>query len=262
MSGKSDLKRSRRLVRLLKVLTLLVTAHLLAGCAVTRIFIIADPELASLATSETLQITAIVTGTNNRDDKAVVWLVCDGDGQNCVSGGNSTLGTISPTSLDSSGNSVALYTAPSSQPSPPACTQETDGCSVVVKGQLVNFEAACFTRVKILGAANPVPTIGTITPDTVTAGGADFTLTVDGTDFIASSVVQVDGNDRTSTFIDSTTLEATVLAADIATAGTANVTVFNPTPGGGTSNPVVLSINNPTRRGPGIYTNGGRQRVH
>ncbi len=185
----------------------------------------------------------MVTGTSNQNDKAVVWLVCDGDGENCVSGGNSTLGTISPTSLDSSGNSVALYAAPSSQPTPPACTEETDGCSVVVKGQMVNFEAACFTRVKIQGPPNPVPAITSITPDTATEGGAGFTITVNGTGFVADSVVQWNGSDRTTTFISDTELQAAIPDTDIAALGTADVTVFSPTPGGGTSNAVPFAIN-------------------
>ena len=42
-----------------------------------------------------------------------------------------------------------------------------------------------------------------------------------------------------------TQLQATVPAADIATAGTPSVTVFNPTPGGGTSAPQTFTINNP-----------------
>jgi hypothetical protein len=41
---------------------------------------------------------------------------------------------------------------------------------------------------------------------------------------------------RTTTFVSSTQLTAAIPAANIASAGTAQVKVFNPTPGGGASN--------------------------
>jgi hypothetical protein len=98
----------------------------------------------------------------------------------------------------------------------------------------------------ITAAGNPVPAVESLAPNTVTVGGTDFTLTVNGTGFIASSVVRVNGSDRTTTFVSNAQLQATVTSADIGTAGTANVTVFNPTPGGGESNIAVLNINNPS----------------
>ena len=54
------------------------------------------------------------------------------------------------------------------------------------------------------------------------------------------------GTDRTTTFVSSTQLQAQILAGDIASAGTAPVTVFNPTPGGGTSSAQTFTINNRT----------------
>ena len=46
------------------------------------------------------------------------------------------------------------------------------------------------------------------------------------------------GSARTTTYVSPTQLTAAITAADIASAGTFPVTVFNPTPGGGTSNAV------------------------
>ena len=80
---------------------------------------------------------------------------------------------------------------------------------------------------------NPVPTLTSISPDNTAAGGAEFTLTVDGTNFVASSVVRWDGADRTTTLVSSTQLTATIPASDIASVRTAAVTVFNPAPDGG-----------------------------
>jgi hypothetical protein len=92
---------------------------------------------------------------------------------------------------------------------------------------------------------NPVPTGTTLTPSSQLAGGSAFTLKVTGTNFVAASKVQWNGHNRTTTFVDSTTLNASILDTDIASAGTPTVTVFNPTPGGGTSNVLTFTINNP-----------------
>jgi hypothetical protein len=97
----------------------------------------------------------------------------------------------------------------------------------------------------INAANNPVPTTSSLSPSSATAGGAAFTLTVSGTNFINSSVVRWNGVDRTTTYVSTTQLTAAITAADIASAGTASVTVFNPTPGGGTSNAQIFTINNP-----------------
>lgn len=89
----------------------------------------------------------------------------------------------------------------------------------------------------------PVPTISSIDPSSRTAGSSGFTLTVNGTEFNLSSVVRWNGSDRPTRRIESspgivTKLEANIPASDIATQGTAQVTVFNPSPGGGTSDAV------------------------
>jgi endonuclease G len=48
-------------------------------------------------------------------------------------------------------------------------------------------------------------------------------------------VVKWNGTSLITTFVSASQLDATVPAANIATTGTATVTVFTPTPGGGTS---------------------------
>ncbi len=90
--------------------------------------------------------------------------------------------------------------------------------------------------------ANPVPTLNSLSPTSVVAGSAAFTLTATGKNFVASSVVRWNGSDRPTTFGSSTQLTAQISAADIATAGTVAVTGFNPAPGGGTSNSRALTV--------------------
>lgn len=93
-------------------------------------------------------------------------------------------------------------------------------------------------------ATNPVPAIASLSPSSATAGTGAFKLTVTGSNFISSSTVNFNGTARATTYVSATQLTVAVLAADIATAGTASITVVNPTPGGGTSNAVSFTISN------------------
>ncbi|MBL8205914.1 MAG: hypothetical protein JNM09_16890, partial [Blastocatellia bacterium] len=92
---------------------------------------------------------------------------------------------------------------------------------------------------------NPTPNLTSLTPATATAGGADFTLTIAGTNFVNGAQVKFNGADRATTFVSATQLTINVVAADLANAGAATITVVNPAPGGGVSNQLNLPINNP-----------------
>src|SRR5262245_60253855 len=90
------------------------------------------------------------------------------------------------------------------------------------------------------------PTLSSLSPSATLAGGPAFTLDVFGSGFHSSrSRVRWNGARRTTTFVDSGHLRAQIRAADIAAAGTANVTVQTTGGGGGTSTPLVFVINNP-----------------
>ena len=97
-----------------------------------------------------------------------------------------------------------------------------------------------------------VPTIAQLAPPNTAAGGQAFMLTVDGTNFSASSKVNWNGSARTTVHMSASQVVGMIDAADIATAGTAQVTVTNPgTPGGiygggtqaETSAPMTFTIN-------------------
>ncbi|MBI1760082.1 MAG: hypothetical protein HYR56_01470 [Acidobacteria bacterium] len=102
-----------------------------------------------------------------------------------------------------------------------------------------NYTAGTIT----FAQTNPVPTITTLEPANRDAGGGAFTLGVNGTNFVNGAVVRWNGSDRPTAFVSDTRVNATITAADVANAGTAQVTVFNPAPGGGTSNAAVFTIN-------------------
>ena len=96
-------------------------------------------------------------------------------------------------------------------------------------------------------AQAPVPFINLpLVPDATAPGGTDFTLTVSGTGFVSGSVVKWNGSPRPTTFVSNSQLKAGISAADIATAGTASVTVVNSAPGGGTSNVTLLPVTDST----------------
>ncbi|WP_395048442.1 GEVED domain-containing protein, partial [Flavobacterium sp.] len=83
-------------------------------------------------------------------------------------------------------------------------------------------------REEVVVNVKPIATLSTISPTTIASGGSDFALTVNGTNFVnGESIVRWNGTDRATTFVSSTELSAAIPAADIATGGTASVTVFN-----------------------------------
>lgn len=90
--------------------------------------------------------------------------------------------------------------------------------------------------------SSPAPVATSLSPASANAGSGSFVLTVNGASFVPASVVRWNGSNRTTTFVSSGTLQAQIAAADVATAGTANISVFTPTPGGGTSGTLTFTI--------------------
>ena len=98
-----------------------------------------------------------------------------------------------------------------------------------------------------VSVVNPAPVLspGFPLPSFVGAGAPAFTLRAYGTGFTPTSVVRWNGSDRSTNFGNALFLTASIPATDVASLGTAQVTVFNPAPGGGTSNPFTVSIITP-----------------
>ena len=90
---------------------------------------------------------------------------------------------------------------------------------------------------------NPVPVLNSLSPTGIIAGSSSFTLTATGSGFVNGSVIEWNGTPLTTTYSSTTQLSAVVPASNIAVAGTASVTVFSTTPGGGTSVVVNFPIN-------------------
>lgn len=95
----------------------------------------------------------------------------------------------------------------------------------------------------VVASAKAAPATASITPSVRSVGDPAFVITVAGSNFTSCSVVRLDGLDRTTTFLNANTLTAQILNTDQGAGGTKTITVFTPTPGGGTSNGQTLTIN-------------------
>jgi sugar lactone lactonase YvrE len=93
-----------------------------------------------------------------------------------------------------------------------------------------------------LSIINPQPTITDLSQSEALAGSSGFTLTITGTNFISGTIMRWNDTDRLTTFISGTQLTAEIDATDLETAGSASITVFSPTPGGGASNVLTFTI--------------------
>jgi hypothetical protein len=80
--------------------------------------------------------------------------------------------------------------------------------------------------------AGAMPSISELAPNSATAGGAGFTMTVNGSDFASNATVNWNGTALTTTSISANQLMATVTDAQIANAATVPVTVTNPATAG------------------------------
>ncbi len=94
-----------------------------------------------------------------------------------------------------------------------------------------------------IGGNNPVPTLSSLSPSSAVQTSGGFTLTVVGNGFVPGAIVKWNGQDRTTSYLSTTQLTASIPPSDLVNVGTAQVNVFNPPPGGGTSGPLTFTIN-------------------
>ena len=94
----------------------------------------------------------------------------------------------------------------------------------------------------ITSGGSGAPTITSLSPSSALAGGAAFTLTVNGTGFASNSIVGFNNAAVPTTFINVTQLTASVPANLISTPGTVPISVVNPGPPAANSAPASFSI--------------------
>lgn len=130
-----------------------------------------------------------------------------------------------------------LYCAPGAMPPP----IRNSGAVGFAKWQTANEVLDNFFW-SALGGGSSIPIVSNVSPDEVTAGTPGLSLTVEGSRFEAGSVVRWNGQNRPTMYRSSTRLEAEISEEDVASPGTATVTVRNPSPGGEVSNGIAVSI--------------------
>jgi hypothetical protein len=92
-------------------------------------------------------------------------------------------------------------------------------------------------------AANPLPALTGLSPAFISAGGADFTLTINGSGFTTGSTAFWGTTALVTSYVSPTQVTALVPAADTATGGIAvAITAVTPAPGGGTSNSLQFEV--------------------
>jgi hypothetical protein len=104
----------------------------------------------------------------------------------------------------------------------------------------------------LCGSARPAPIIGSLSASTITFDEVQqgFLLTVDGSQFVSSSVVVINGTTLSTEIVNSKQLQVTITTNLISAPGTADVTVKTPSgnsgdlgcTSGGTSSVVTLTI--------------------
>jgi hypothetical protein len=92
-------------------------------------------------------------------------------------------------------------------------------------------------------AQSPVPYLDQpLVPASAVPGAAALTLTVNGSGFVAASQVDWNGAPLPTVFVSGSQLTATVPATDLAAQTSAAVTVVNPAPSQGPSNPALFVV--------------------
>lgn len=94
-----------------------------------------------------------------------------------------------------------------------------------------------------VGPSNPAPTLTSTSPTNLNQNSPAQSLTVTGSSFVSGSIVRWEGNNRVTSFVNSATLTVALQANDLSVPGSHAITVFNPTPGGGTSSAVGFVVN-------------------
>lgn len=124
---------------------------------------------------------------------------------------------------------------------------------VGVAGENVEFRFDDFEIDRSSGAAppSPVPPVLTgIAPSSAAAGGPGLTLSVFGSGFSPSTVVEWGGSSKATTFVGASTVTAAIPASDLASTGTVQVTALDT---GGRSNAKPFTVFAATGPAPAFF---------
>ena len=184
---------------------------------------------------------ALATVTLHRDSTTLSWTTTT-DSLGRYTFGRLDDGTYDVT-ITPSGQMFALDAAPGSGGASETKISATD-IQVVLSGASSASQISAGNDFVVVQPL-PVPATTSISPDENSTGEPDFTITVNGTNFMSCSVVRIDGVDRSTSYVSPTQVQATILESDLESVGKRLITVFNPPPAGGTSNAQSLVVHEP-----------------
>lgn len=95
-----------------------------------------------------------------------------------------------------------------------------------------------------LGANSPVPAIDSLSPNFYVVESTGITLTVSGSNFVATSVINLNTLDQSTTFVDANTLTCLIPDSMLAALGALAVFVRTGEPGGGTTSTLQAQVIN------------------
>ena len=123
--------------------------------------------------------------------------------------------------------------------------QATRGVAVAPDGKYVYATGHDDDAVVSIPIANPVPLANALAPaGAMNAPNTAFTLTVNGEGFLPTSRVRLNGIDLTSVYVNATQMQARLTSVSMGGPGSKDITVWNPTPGGGSGNTLAFTVLN------------------
>jgi sugar lactone lactonase YvrE len=154
----------------------------------------------------------------------------------------------SVTITDTTAGATIYYTTDGSTPSlastaytGPISVSSAETISAIAVAANYN-DSAVAKAAYVITPTSPTPTMSNLSPAFVAAGGAAFTLTVNGTGFAPASTVMWGTTALATQFVNASQLTVQVPAGDVAGPGITSVAVRTPAPGGGTSNALAFEI--------------------
>jgi hypothetical protein len=87
-----------------------------------------------------------------------------------------------------------------------------------------------------------LPVLTSVTPQQIPIATGPATVTLTGTGFAANTTAMAGTTSLATIYVSATSLSVTIPPSLLQRAGTLNITVTNPPPGGGTSNPLTIAI--------------------
>src|SRR5439155_11798492 len=134
-------------------------------------------------------------------------------------------GTVTFSSSDMSASLPANYTFTGADAGSHtfSVTLRTGGDQTIVVRDTSDQTIRDLATVSVTIAPNPTPSISSLSQTSAVEGSGAFTLTVNGSNFVPSSVVKWNGTTLSTTFISSSQLSAAVPAANVSDQGTDQV---------------------------------------